>query len=642
MAEVEQKQTLGFQAEVKQLLHLVTHALYSNKEIFLRELISNASDANDKLRYAALENDTLYEGDTVLEIKVSVDKEQKTITISDNGIGMTQDEVIAHLGTIARSGTKEFLNALGQSKAKDSHMIGQFGVGFYSSFVVADLVTVKTRRAGTPQNQGVLWQSKGEGEFTVESIEKTGRGTEVILHIKSEDEDFLDEWRLESIIKKYSDHIPFEVYIKKKTLVEPATEEEKEGEEIKQPEETESFQLVNQATALWTLPKAELKDEDYKAFYKHISHDYEEPIVWSHHRVEGKLEYTTLLYIPAHAPFDLWHRDAPRGLKLYVQRVFIMDNAEKLLPLYLRFVKGIVDSHDLPLNVSRELLQNNKVIETIRAANTKRVLSMLEKLAKEDKDEYQKCWNEFGKVLKEGPAEDFANKEAIAKLLRFATTHDDNEIQSISLDDYVGRMQEKQDKIYYITAKNFAAAKHSPHLEVFRKKGIEVLLLAEGIDEWLVGSLTEYAGKPLQSVAKGDVALDKLQPEEEKKQQEALKETNIDFVERVKKMLGEKVKEVRVTNRLVDSPACIVADEHDMSTNIQRILQAAGQEVPTSKPILELNPEHPIVVKTRNEQRDEQFSQWSHLLFEQAVLAEGGQLEDPAVFVSRMNQLLQS
>lgn len=637
MADVEQKQTLGFQAEVKQLLHLVTHALYSNKEIFLRELISNASDANDKLRYAALENDKLYEGDSALQIKVSVDKTNKTITISDNGIGMTVDEVIENLGTIARSGTKEFLQALGESKAKDSHMIGQFGVGFYSSFIVADKVVVKTRRAGKPRDQAVLWESKGEGEFTVETITKTDHGTEVILHIKSEDEEFLDDWRLENIIKKYSDHIPFEVYIKKTTVIEP-----KEGEEDKQPEETESFHLVNQATALWTLPKSQIKDEEYKAFYKHICHDYDDPMLWSHNRVEGKQEYTTLLYIPAHAPFDLWHRDAPRGLKLYVQRVFIMDNAEKLLPLYLRFVKGIVDSNDLPLNVSRELLQNNKVIENIRSANTKRVLSMLENLAKEDKEQYQKFWDEFGKVLKEGPAEDFANKDAIAKLLRFSSTHDDNESQTISLDDYISRMKDKQEKIYYITAKSFAAAKHSPHLEVFRKKNLEVLLLTDTIDEWLVSNLTEYAGKQLHSVAKGDVDMGDLQPEEEKQQQEAIKETNADFVERVKKILGEKVKDVRVTNRLTDSPACIVADEHDMSANIQRILQAAGQNIPTSKPILELNPEHPIVVKTREEKSEGQFSEWSNLLFEQAVLAEGGQLDDPAVFVARMNRLLQA
>jgi molecular chaperone HtpG len=647
MADIEQKKTLGFQAEVKQLLHLVTHALYSNKEIFLRELISNASDANDKLRYAALENDKLYEGESALQIKVSADKDHKTLTISDNGIGMTMDEVIANLGTIAHSGTKEFLQALGESKSKDNHMIGQFGVGFYSSFIVADEVTVKTRRAGVPRDQGVLWHSKGEGEFSVDTITKTDHGTEVILHLKSDDEEFLDEWRLESVIKKYSDHIPFEVYLKKKTTVEPepeadaADDQDKSEKEVKAPEEVETFEVINQATALWTLKKSDIKDEEYKAFYKHISHDYDDPLLWGHNRVEGKLQYTTLLYIPSHAPFDLWHRDAPRGLKLYVQRVFIMDNAEKLLPLYLRFVKGVVDSSDLPLNVSRELLQSNKVIDSIRAANTKRVLGMLEKLAQDDKEKYQKFWDEFGKVLKEGPAEDFANRDAIAKLLRFSTTHDDNEIQSISFDDYVGRMQEKQEKIYYITAKSFAAAKHSPHLEVFRKNKIEVLLLADSVDEWLVSNLNEYAGKSLQSIAKGDVDLGDLQAEEDKKQQETLKETNVDFVERVKKILGDKVKDVRVTNRLTDSPACIVADEHDMSSNIQRMLEAAGQKVPKTQPILELNPEHPIVVKTRDEKNDDQFSEWSYLLFEQAVLAEGGQLDDPAVFVSRMNKLLQ-
>lgn len=635
MAETQQKETLGFQAEVKKLLRLVTHSLYSNKEIFLRELISNASDAEDKMRFAALAEDGLYEGDSNLAIYVTCDKEQKTLTISDNGIGMNRQEVVDNLGTIAKSGTHEFLEKLGSDEAKESHLIGQFGVGFYSSFIVADKVTVKTRRAGDPSDHGVVWESGGEGDFTIEAIHKAERGTEITLYLKEDCEEFLDNWRIRSIITKYSDHIPFPVLMQKE--VPAASEDDEDAAEVTEIE----FETVNKATALWTMAKSEINDEEYQEFYKHISHDFEPPMTWSHNRVEGKLEYTSLLYIPSHAPFDLWNRDAPRGLKLYVQRVFIMDNADKLLPLYLRFVKGVIDSNDLPLNVSRELLQNNRVIENIRAATTKRVLGMLEKIAKDDKAQYQKFWEAFGAVIKEGPAEDFVNKEQIAKLLRFSTTHTDSAVQDVSLEDYISRMDKDQDKIYYITADSFAAAKNSPHLEIFRQKGIEVILLHERVDEWLVSHLTEFEGKSFVSVAKGDLDLGEMEDEKEKEEQKALEEKFTDFITRIKETLGEKVNDVRITHRLTASPACIVAAEDEMGMNIQRMLQASGHDVPNAKPILELNPEHPIVIKTKEQSDDAEFSQWSCLLLEQAILAEGGQLDDPAQFVSRMNKLLQ-
>lgn len=630
MSETLQKQTLGFQTEVKQLLHLVTHALYSNKEIFLRELISNASDAADRLRFEALSKNELLEQDPDLKITVDVDPDNSTITISDNGIGMSREEAIEHLGTIAKSGTHEFLQALSGEQAKDSRLIGQFGVGFYSSFIVADKVTVRSRRAGLPVSEGVLWESEGTGEFTVEATDKADRGTEIVLHLTPENKEFLDDWRLRSIITRYSDHISLPVMMQKQHTP-------KEGEEdvIEVPE----YETVNKATALWTLSKGAVKDDEYKEFYKHISHDFEDPLAWSHNRVEGKQEYISLLYLPSHAPFDLWNRDHPRGLKLYVQRVFIMDNAEQLLPLYLRFVKGIIDSSDLPLNVSRELLQNNKTIEVIRAATIKRVLGMLEDIATNDKEKYAKFWAALGTVLKEGPGEDFANKEQIAKLLRFATTHTDSPTQDVSFDDYIARMQPGQDKIYYVTADSFAAAKHSPHLEIFRKKGVEVLLLADKVDEWLVAQLSEYAGKPLQSVAKGGLDLGELETEGEKEEKKELETQFSDFTAQVKANLGDKVKEVRITHRLTSSPSCIVADEQDMGSHIQRVLQAAGQHFPTAKPILELNPEHPLVVRHKQEQDKERFAKWSQLLLDQAIVAEGGQLEDPAIFIRNMNEL---
>lgn len=639
MSETQQKETLGFQAEVQKLLHLVTHALYSNKEIFLRELISNASDAEDKLRFAALDDDKLYENDSDLSIHVDFDDEQKTLTITDNGIGMNRQEVIDNLGTIAKSGTHEFLEKMTGDQAKDSHLIGQFGVGFYSSFIVADKVVVKTRRAGDPADHGVIWESSGAGEFSIENIDRAQRGTEITLFLKEDCEEFLDNYRLRSIITKYSDHIPFPVMMQKQTPA-PSADDESKDDGIEDAITIE-YEAVNKATALWTMSKSDIKDEEYEEFYKHISHDFEGPLLWSHNAVEGKLEYKSLLYIPSHAPFDLWNRDAPRGLKLYVQRVFIMDNADKLLPLYLRFVKGVIDSNDLPLNVSREILQSNKVIDNIRAATTKRVLSMLEKLAKNDKEKYAKFWKEFGNVIKEGPAEDFANREQIAKLMRFSTTHTDSEVQDVSLEDYVSRMQKGQEHIYYITAESFAAAKNSPHLEIFRKKGLEVILLHERVDEWLISHLTEFDGKKLHSVAKGDLDLGELEDEKEKEEHKAVEEKFADFVEKIKEVLGERVKEVRVTHRLTSSPACIVADEEEMGMNIQRMLQAAGHELPDVKPILELNPEHAIVLKTKDQTDQASFAEWSNLLLEQAILAEGGQLDDPAQFVARMNKLLQ-
>ena len=625
------KETMGFQTEVKQLLNLMINSLYSNKEIFLRELISNAADAADKLRFEALSDYALYEEDGDLNIRVDFDKEARTITITDNGIGMTREEVINNIGTIARSGTKAFFGQLTGDQAKDSQLIGQFGVGFYSAFIVADKVTLKTRRAGTTKEHGVLWESAGEGEFNIETIEKVTRGTEVTLHLREDEDEFLNGWRLRNVIRKYSDHINLPIIMQK----EPVPDEEGKIDESIIEDET-----VNKATALWTLSKNDITDEQYKEFYKQIAHDFQDPLSWSHNKVEGNTEYTSLLYIPSKAPFDLWDRDRMHGIKLYVKRVFIMEDSEQLMPRYLRFIRGVIDTNDLPLNVSREILQSSKVIDTIRAASVKKILSELNKMANNEPEQYAEFWKEFGQVIKEGPGEDFANKEALAKLLRFASTETGNADQTVSLEDYVSRMKDKQDKIFYITAESYAAAKNSPHLEVFRKKGIEVLLLTDRVDEWLVNSLTDFDGKHLQSVAKGDLDLGELEDEEEKKAHEEVEKNFEDLVERVKKTLDEKVKDVRITHRLTDSPACLVADHYDMSGNLERMLKAAGQQVSASKPILELNPEHPMVAKLKDEQNDEQFSDWTSIIFDQALLAEGGQLEDPASFVKKLNAML--
>lgn len=618
----EKQQTMGFQTEVKQMLHLVVHSLYSNKEIFLRELISNASDALDKLRFMALANAALYENDSDLKITIEFNEKLKTLTISDNGIGMSYDEAVANLGTIAKSGTKEFLSKLSGENAADSQLIGQFGVGFYSAFIVANKVVVHSRRAGASTEEGVVWESAGEGEFSVGHVKKASRGTQITMHLKDDETEFLSDWRLRSIITKYSDHISWPIEMKKLS----SEEDEKQSTE---------FETVNKATALWTLQKSQISDDEYKALYKHISHDYQDPLVWSHNHVEGKNDYISLLYIPGHAPFDLWQQEVKHGLKLYVKRVFIMDDATQFLPRYLRFVKGIVDASDLPLNVSRELLQDNKQIESIRAACTKRVLSMLEKMSTQDTETYQRFWNEFGLVLKEGPVEDFANRDAIAKLLRFATTTSTSEKQTVSLSEYVSRMQDKQDKIYYVTASSYNAAKNSPHLEIFKKKGIEVLLLSDRIDEWLTGHVSEFEGKKLQSISKGKVDIDA--DEEEVKAQE---ETLAPMLKQIKSVLGERIQDVRLTNRLIDSPACIVAEENDMGFEMQRILQAAGQNVPMSKPIFEINPDHALIKRLHGIEDDVKFEEWVVVLFEQSMLAEGGQLDNPADFVKRINHLL--
>ena len=622
----QNRETLGFQAEVKQLLNLMIHSLYSNKEIFLRELISNASDACDKLRFEALNNGALYGDDADLKIRVSFDKAARTITISDNGIGLSRDEAVEHLGTIAKSGTREFFSALTGDQAKDAHLIGQFGVGFYSSFIVADKVTVVSRRAGVEANQAVRWESGGEGDFTVEMVEKAGRGTDVTLHLREGEDEFLGGWKLKSIIRKYSDHITLPIVMKK--------EDWKDGEQVL----TDEDETVNQANALWVRPKSEISDEQYKEFYKHVGHDFEDPLAWTHARVEGKQEYTQLLYIPARAPFDLWDRNARHGIKLYVRRVFIMDDAEQLMPLYMRFVRGVVDSSDLPLNVSREILQQSKDIDGIRSGCTRKVLSMLEDLAENDKEKYAKFWENFGAVLKEGVGEDSANKEKIAGLIRFASTHNDTPEQNVSLADYIGRMKEGQEKIYFVTAETFNAAKNSPHLEIFRKKGIEVLLLSDRVDEWVVGHLTEFDGKHLQSVAKGGLDLGKLEDEAEKQEAEKAADEYKELIDKVKASLGDKVKDVRVTYRLTDSPSCLVSDEHDPSGNLARLMKAAGQPMPATKPILEINPQHPAVMRLKYEEA--RFDDWAALLFEQATLAEGGQLDDPAGFVKRINDLM--
>jgi len=625
-------QTMAFQAEVKQMLHLMIHSLYSNREIFLRELISNASDACDKLRFEALENAALFENDTELKIRVAFDKDARTITIADNGIGMSRDEAIANLGTIAKSGTREFFSKLTGDQKNDANLIGQFGVGFYSSFIVADKVTVVTRRAGLPAGEGVKWESDGAGEFTVEAVDKPARGTEITLHLRvdetADQSDLLSGWKLRDIIRKYSDHIVQPIMMHKESW----------DEETKAQKLTDELETVNQASALWAKPKGEITEEQYKAFYKHVGHDYDEPLAWTHAKVEGRQEYTQLLYIPAHAPFDMWDRNARHGVKLYVRRVFIMDDAEQLMPLYLRFVRGVVDSNDLPLNVSREILQESKDIEAIRNGCTKKVLGLLEDLAENRKEDYAKFWGEFGKVLKEGIGEDRSNKDKIAGLLRFATTQADTADETVSLADYIGRMKEGQDKIYYVTADGFNAAKNSPHLEIFRKKGVEVLLLSDRVDEWVVGHLTEFQEKQLVSVAKGGLDLGKLEDEAEKKAQDEKAGELAPLIDRIKTALGERVKEVRVTHRLTDSPACLVADEFDMSANLQRMLKAAGQSAPAAKPILEINPEHPVVLRLKDEQAH--FGDWAAVLFDQALLAEGGQLDDPAGFVKRVNQLM--
>ena len=620
MSTTTEKETLGFQAEVKQLLRLMIHSLYSNKEIFLRELISNASDACDKLRFEAISDAALYEGDAELKIRISYDKEARTITITDNGVGMSRNEVIEHIGTIARSGTREFMDSLTGDQTKDAHLIGQFGVGFYSAFIVADKVTLITRRAGLGAEHGVSWESAGEGDYTLETVTKEQHGTEVILHLRAEEDEFLSDWRLQSIVRKYSDHITLPILMRL---------EGKDADEA-----------INQANALWARPKADISEEQYTEFYKHVAHDFEPALAHVHSKVEGKQEYTLLLYVPGHAPFDLWDREQQHGIKLYVRRVFIMEDVDKLMPHYLRFVRGVIDSNDLPLNVSREILQHSRDIDSIRAGATKKVLSMLEDMATNDAEKYATCWKEFGRVLKEGVGEDFANKERIAKLLRFSTTHDDSAAQHVSLADYVARMKPGQEKIYYVSADSFAAAKNSPHLEIFRKKGVEVLMLHDRVDEWLASNLPEFDGKQLQSVAKGELDLGTLEDVEEKKAREREVDAFKDFTAKMQTALGEQVKEVRISYRLTDSPACLVVDAQAMGMNLERMLKAAGQNVPLSKPILEVNPQHALVALLKDEADATRFNDLSQILLDQALLAEGGQLEDPAGFVKKLNSLM--
>ncbi|MGX0888932.1 molecular chaperone HtpG [Pseudomonas sp. ADAK2 TE3594] len=629
MSVETQKETLGFQTEVKQLLHLMIHSLYSNKEIFLRELISNASDAVDKLRFEALAKPELLEGGAELKIRVSFDKDAKTVTLEDNGIGMSREDAVTHLGTIAKSGTADFMKHLSGDQKKDSHLIGQFGVGFYSAFIVADKVDVFSRRAGLAASEGVHWSSKGEGEFEIATVEKADRGTRIVLHLKSAEDEFADGWRLRNIIKKYSDHIALPIELPKEVAAV-------EGEDKPAVE----WETVNRASALWTRPRTEVKDEEYQEFYKHVAHDFENPLSWSHNKVEGKLEYTSLLYVPTRAPFDLYQREAPKGLKLYVQRVFVMDQAESFLPLYLRFIKGVVDSNDLSLNVSREILQKDPIIDSMKSALTKRVLDMLEKLAKNEPEQYKGFWKNFGQVMKEGPAEDFANKEKIAGLLRFASTQGDDGEQVVGLADYLARAKEGQDKIYYLTGETYAQVKNSPHLEVFRKKGIEVLLLTDRIDEWLMSYLNDFDGKSFVDVARGDLDLGNLDSEEDKKAAEEVAKSKEGLVERLKTALGDSVAEVRVSHRLTDSPAILAIGEQDLGLQMRQILEASGQKVPDSKPIFEFNPAHPLIEKLDNEQSDERFGDLSHILFDQAALAAGDSLKDPAAYVRRLNKLL--
>ncbi|HIZ51109.1 MAG TPA: molecular chaperone HtpG [Candidatus Pseudomonas excrementavium] len=624
-----QKETLGFQTEVKQLLHLMIHSMYSNKEIFLRELISNASDASDKLRFEAIAKPELLEDDPNLRIRISADEQARTLTIEDNGIGMSRDEVISHLGTIAKSGTAAFMQQLTGDQKKDASLIGQFGVGFYSAFIVADKVEVFTRRAGAGAAEGVRWESAGEGDFTIENIDKPERGTRIVLHLKADESEFADGWRLRNIIKKYSDHISLPIELPKQQM----------DDEADQPAEPE-WESVNRASALWTRPRTEVKEEEYQEFYKHVAHDFENPLSWSHNKVEGKLEYTSLLYVPGRAPFDLYQREAPRGLKLYVQRVFIMDDAEQFLPLYLRFIKGVVDSNDLSLNVSREILQKDPAIDSMKSALTKRVLDMLEKLAKNDAEKYANFWKAFGSVMKEGPAEDFANREKIAGLLRFASTAQNDDSEVVSLDAYIERMQEGQDKIYYLTGERYSQVKNSPHLEIFRKKGIEVLLLTDRIDEWLMSHLSEYQGKQFVDVARGDLDLGKLEGEEDKQAQDEVAKAKADLVQRVKDVLKDSVDEVKVSHRLTDSPAVLVVTEDGMGLQMRKILEATGQKAPESKPILEINPAHPLLDKLDQEQDEDRFADLTHILFDQAALAAGEALQDPGSYVRRLNALL--
>jgi molecular chaperone HtpG len=627
-----EKQTLGFQAEVKQLLQLMIHSLYSNKEIFLRELVSNASDAADKLRFEAINNTALYETDPELKIVVDFDQAARTITIADNGIGMSRAEAVEHLGTIAKSGTRDFFSKLSGDQQKDAALIGQFGVGFYSAFIVADRITVETRRAGLPASEGVRWESGGEGDFTVETIDKPGRGTVITLHLREGEDEFLSSWKLKSTIRRYSDHIALPIQMKKE-----AWDEEKKENVV-----SDELETINQASALWARSKSEITPDQYNEFYKHVSHDFQDPLTHTHNRVEGRSEYTQLLYIPAHAPFDLWDREKRGGIKLYVRRVFIMDDAEQLMPVYLRFVKGVIDSNDLPLNVSREILQESRDVKAIREGSTKRVLSMLEELANSDeqaqRDKYDSFWKEFGQVLKEGMGEDSANKERLAKLLRFASTHNDTDVQNVSLADYVARAKEGQDKIYFVTGDSWSAARNSPHLEIFRKKGVEVLLLTDRVDEWMLSFLTEFEGREMVSVAKGDLDLGKLEDEAEKQQHQETEAQYQELVGKMKASLADKAKDVRITFRLTDSPACLVADENELSGNLLRMLKAAGQAAPDSKPILEINPDHPLVQRLKYE--DSRFDDWSSILFDQAALAEGGTLKDPAGFVRRLNEML--
>ena len=635
MSVAAQKETLEFQAEVSQVLNLVIRSLYSNKEIFLRELISNASDAAEKLRFEALGNDALYENEPNLRIRISVDKDKRTVTVDDNGIGLSRQEVTDTIGTIASSGTRKFLEKLSGDQAKDSALIGQFGVGFYSAFIVAEKVTLETRRAGMNADEGVRWESSGEGSYVIENVEKPQRGTRITLHLREEDAEFADAWRLRGIIAKFSDHIALPIEM----LQERMDEGGEEGQE-KEKEKEPAWERVNKGTALWMRNKSEIEEAEYQEFYKHISHDFENPLAWIHNRVEGSQEYTSLLYVPSQAPFDLWDRDHKHGVKLYVRRVFIMDEADKLMPHYLRFVKGVVDSDDLPLNVSREILQHDRKIDSIRSANVKRVLGLLEKLAKDEPEKYQTFWKQFGNVIKEGPAEDFANREKIASLLRFNSTESKDGEQAVSLDGYIERMQEKQEKIYYLTADSLSAARNSPHLEVFKKKGIEVLLLTDRVDEWLVSHLSDYQGKHLQSVAKGELDLGELEDQEDKQKAEKAAEEHKPLLERIKTALGDKVKEVRVSTRLTESPACLVVDHYDMSQNLARVLKQLGQDAPAPNPILELNLDHPLVTRLEALEDGDRFDEMAGLIFDQAMLSEGGQLEDPAGFVHRLNRLM--
>ncbi len=636
MTEVTSKETHSFQTEVKQLLNLMVHSLYSNKEIFVRELVSNAADAADKLRFEALSHEDYYENDSDLKIRITMDKEAGTLTISDNGIGMNKQEVMQNLGTIARSGTSEFIKQMSKEQKADSNLIGQFGVGFYSAFIVADQVEVRTRRAGEKAEEGVSWVSKGDGEFSIEPIEKSSRGTEIILSLKEDEKEFLEPWRIRSIISKYSDHVSLPVEMEKMDIPSP-DEDEKESDEVVVPE----FEVINKATALWTRAKSDIKEEEYKEFYKHISHDFNEPLSWAHNKVEGKLEYTSLLYLPKKAPMDLWNRDKPRGVKLYVQRVFIMDDAEQFLPVYLRMVRGVLDSNDLPLNVSREILQDKGATQSLRNACVKRVLGMLEKLAKSNKEDYQSFWDEFGSVLKEGLAEDFANKDKVAGLLRFASTHNDDATQNVSLADYIERMKPEQDKIYYLVADNYATAKNSPHLEVYRKKGVEVLLMTDRVDEWAMGHLTEFGDKKLQAITQGDLDLGGLESEEDKQAVEKANQDNSDLIGKIKDLLGDKVEDVKVSGRLDESPACVVSNDGGMSLQMARMMKAAGQPIPEMKPIFEINVDHQLVKQLNDDLPEEDFKDWVELLFDQAVLSDSGQLDDPAAFTKRLNRLLQ-